>query len=947
MNWSGSAKRGNFTTWQQFGGKKSTNLLTQQSTPTMSLQPTDHDSIQIVVSFKHDNGELRSVAEDLKDSLLIQADGIRRSKLNVKLSNDATADLNNAQVIVYLINDDSMKDMAVEYEKTNQSNLYGDIQLGLKRLGEAKILPILMGSLQDDQHQSGTKCFKGFSAFQSTPADMPSFFKIDGVVMKGVYNEPVHKRWLLKSVLRFLSPPVQEANLPWDRFISFHIQNFTSRQPELSKLDTAIIFKGFASLHGPHGFGKSYIAARYVADRSTDYDHILWVNAESEKTLKMSAGAILKDRHVHCDDGDVWKAFREFLRTTMRYLLVIDNADDMKVLEVLFGDTSENVFAGDVIVTTRVDSSDFGKSAPKCLTNIDLIDVGKWEDSVVKEYLVKAFGRSESESKGTEYVVDEEDLKEMEALNEVVKIVDGSPNNAYHISTAMSREYVMKFLEFVNRAKDIVAGIPTERVTSNASVEKNDVTVTAKVVASQNKPTISANGEWKCQEHGFRDHDIFISYRVQSEKFVAEKLKSYLEGVGIRRFGRNVRVFLDSHCLAYGEDWEIGFLNGLKYSKMILYLISDSSMELLQRKINAKSQDNVFLEIEAGLKRLQESTPVKILPLLCGHVENDNTFVPFTHTDIEFYPDLPHLQGTVPVRDVMAQLFDRDMIKLDGMIDNDNFLGQVISSVLDTYNPTVSIDEDNRKFIPVLSTHFSGRTAELDAIATKLIKEGSVMIRGLAGMGKSSLMAEYARRHSHQYKHVFWVSLASSAAAHISFWKIYEYLQLNPKKDHRPDDEEVRIAVCKWSNENRGYLLCLDNADDVDVVKAMMGDIKKFGGELLITSRNPNIHLELSVSANSVVELDKWTLDVAKEFMFTSLAGSKELCENNSQENGALDMLLDQLDGLPLVVVQASGQIGTMEKISFVEYLTDLASARDLIPQDEEGGGLRVVFQVS
>lgn len=39
--------------------------------------------------------------------------------------------------------------------------------------------------------------------------------------------------------------------------------------------------------------------------------------------------------------------------------------------------------------------------------------------------------------------------------------------------------------------------------------------------------------------------------------------------------GGDIFVFLDKQCLNYGQNWEVGFLNGLKYSTVIILLMSN------------------------------------------------------------------------------------------------------------------------------------------------------------------------------------------------------------------------------------------------------------------------------------------------------------------------------------------------------------------------------------
>lgn len=37
----------------------------------------------------------------------------------------------------------------------------------------------------------------------------------------------------------------------------------------------------------------------------------------------------------------------------------------------------------------------------------------------------------------------------------------------------------------------------------------------------------------------------------------------------------DVFVYLDTRCLNYGQNWQDGFVNGLRFSKVIVLLISD------------------------------------------------------------------------------------------------------------------------------------------------------------------------------------------------------------------------------------------------------------------------------------------------------------------------------------------------------------------------------------
>ncbi|KAJ3082332.1 hypothetical protein HDU99_002989, partial [Rhizoclosmatium hyalinum] len=193
---------------------------------------------------------------------------------------------------------------------------------------------------------------------------------------------------------------------------------------------------------------------------------------------------------------------------------------------------------------------------------------------------------------------------------------------------------------------------------------------------------------WRCNNHLSGEHDVFISYRVSSEAQVAKWLASLIERVGRRRCNKDIRVFLDSNCLNKGEDWEQGFLNGLRNSKLIVYLISVASLETLIEKTNANNIDNVLLEIENGLK-LKAADQARLLPIFIGSVLADGSYAPFntSYFTLNMYPDIIHLGSKENVRDSMAHLFkiQGDFIKHSPC--NENALYFAADSVLKLIAP--------------------------------------------------------------------------------------------------------------------------------------------------------------------------------------------------------------------------------------------------------------------
>jgi hypothetical protein len=75
-------------------------------------------------------------------------------------------------------------------------------------------------------------------------------------------------------------------------------------------------------------------------------------------------------------------------------------------------------------------------------------------------------------------------------------------------------------------------------------------------------------------------------------------------------------VFLDTHCLNTAEDWQVGFLRGIRNAIVIAILISAKSLRGVIEK-SAAGQDNYLLEIEMALERSAAGT-CQVLPCFVG-----------------------------------------------------------------------------------------------------------------------------------------------------------------------------------------------------------------------------------------------------------------------------------------------------------------------------------------
>ncbi|KAI8610055.1 hypothetical protein BC830DRAFT_1173027 [Chytriomyces sp. MP71] len=162
---------------------------------------------------------------------------------------------------------------------------------------------------------------------------------------------------------------------------------------------------------------------------------------------------------------------------------------------------------------------------------------------------------------------------------------------------------------------------------------------------------------WICRHHKQRKHHVFISYRVDPDAPIAEKL-FYLLDEPKKRV-----VYLDKKCLNDGENWQEGFLTGLKNSEAIVFLISYASVRMMASKAAKGIQDNVVLEMEEALKQ-EETRAFKIVPIFLA-LEEGTTIREFDFSWI--YAE--DLKGTL-AQEVLGKLLKKQAIKVQpGLLD--------------------------------------------------------------------------------------------------------------------------------------------------------------------------------------------------------------------------------------------------------------------------------------
>jgi hypothetical protein len=207
---------------------------------------------------------------------------------------------------------------------------------------------------------------------------------------------------------------------------------------------------------------------------------------------------------------------------------------------------------------------------------------------------------------------------------------------------------------------------------------------------------------------------------------------------------------------------------------------------------------------------------------------------------------------------------------------------------------------------------------------------------------KTQIALEYAyRRQAETSCSIFWVHADSQA----SFSQDYSDLARIAGVSLDLKGEDLLGAVKQWIENQRNWLLVLDNADDLKIFKkpySASEDHQLLGPELLRfvpksqtgtiiwTSRDGGICGNI-IDIQRGIEVKAMTIEQARD-LFQKLTGRSELMLSEDE-----DTLLELLQYLPLAIAQASAYI-RKTKVSIKQYLTFLHESEsrqlDLLSQE-------------
>ena len=228
-----------------------------------------------------------------------------------------------------------------------------------------------------------------------------------------------------------------------------------------------------------------------------------------------------------------------------------------------------------------------------------------------------------------------------------------------------------------------------------------------------------------------------------------------------------------------------------------------------------------------------------------------------------------------------------------------------------------------------LSPFFIGREALLAQLRDVLITTRAVALTGLGGIGKTQTALAYVHAHGEYYQAVLWVRAASREDLVAGFVALASELNL-PEKDAQEQALAVN-AVRRWLHNHDNWLLILDNADELTLLKEFIPEGKQ--GRLLLTTRAHATGMLAQGIPVEKLDVNFGALFLLRRAVIIAADAPFEAALETEQAHARA--LVEALDGLPLALEQA-GAFMEENRLTPGEYLELYRQEGEML-RDERG----------
>lgn len=234
------------------------------------------------------------------------------------------------------------------------------------------------------------------------------------------------------------------------------------------------------------------------------------------------------------------------------------------------------------------------------------------------------------------------------------------------------------------------------------------------------------------------------------------------------------------------------------------------------------------------------------------------------------------------------------------------------------FPPLRSLDAEEIRPTP----SFTGRENELRALAEAFSNsEGTVVIHGLGGTGKSSLAREYAWRNRERYAVAWWLNAETLNGIIDGLLQLGSLFMkgLDTLADRRAAAQQVVRTTL--SSFTKPLLLIFDNLEDERLLRAWSPPARS---HVLATSRNAAWGSDITT-----LPLRTWSLD-------DSIGYLRRECRRTDLDDVDARALAEGLGSLPLALAHAAAYLRATRTVTPRRYIERIARQMESAPPNAE-----------
>jgi tetratricopeptide (TPR) repeat protein len=391
--------------------------------------------------------------------------------------------------------------------------------------------------------------------------------------------------------------------------------------------------------------------------------------------------------------------------------------------------------------------------------------------------------------------------------------------------------------------------------------------------------------------------EVFYSYAPEDELLRAELEKhlSLLQRQGL------IAAWHNRHILA-GMDWTQAIDTHLEQASIILLLVSADFL----------ASDYCYgIEMQRVLER-NEAKQAQVIPILLRPV--DWYSAPFAHLQ-----PLPTNAKAITTWNNQDEAFTSVATSLRQAIEH---LAPLATSMPAPSSPRVwnlpysrnPFFTDREEILELLRANYTENRASL-------LPRQAQAVGGLAGIGKTQIVTEYAYRYQQEYEYILWTKAATHETLVADFLTLANLLQL--PAENGQNQYFVVEAVKLWLLTHTRWLLILDDIDDLELVHTFLPS--RGSGHILLTT-----HLQTVSGIAKRIEVVHMTPEEGALFLLRRaniIEPDAQLDRVSEADRTQALAISELLGGLPLALDQAGAYIEETAS-SLSDYMTLYSTQR-------------------